>query len=263
MIRPRPLYNEECDSKELHVHATKEISFDHMGNLIEEPSLREKEFVFADRVEAGKKLAEKLKGYKGSGAIVLAIPSGGVPVGHKIKEFLSLDFDLMIARKIHLPWDSESGFGAITLDGTLSLNQALIRTLNMTEKVINDEIKKTLLTLQRRNDLFRKRRDFPLLKDRIVILVDDGLASGSTILACIEFVAKRRPAEVVVAVPTGSLRTVERILPMADNIFCLNIRKGYPYAVANAYKEWHDLTDDEVLRMIEAPCGKPIESSIV
>jgi predicted phosphoribosyltransferase len=98
--------------------------------------------------------------------------------------------------------------------------------------------------------LFRGGRDFPSLKDKTVILVDDGLASGYTMIAAIEFVKKRNPSKIVIAVPTGSYKTVRRVAPFVDFLYCLNIREHFPYAVAEAYRNWYDVSDEEVLRII-------------
>jgi predicted phosphoribosyltransferase len=221
-----------------------------MGRLFEDQDLKDKTAVFLDRYEAGKRLSQSMMEYQGTDALVLAIPSGGVPVGIEICESLSLDFDLMIVRKIQIPWNTEAGFGAVNLDGNVILNRDLVLSLHLTEEEVQAQIEKTVATLRKRERLFRKGRALPDLHDRITILVDDGLASGYTMLSALAFVRKRNPSKVIIAVPTGSYGTVQRLLPAVDRIYCLNVRSGYPYAVADAYREWYDLNDDEVLRMI-------------
>jgi putative phosphoribosyl transferase len=222
-----------------------------MAEIIEDKNLRNKSFVFEDRADAGKRLSQFLADYKGSDSIVLAIPSGGVPVGKEIKDALSLDLDLLIVRKIQIPYNPEAGFGAINLDGYIVFNDALLHQLDLPESVINLQIEKTKEILKKRNDLFRKGKGFPSLKNKIAILVDDGLASGYTIIAATEFLKKRNPFKIIVAVPTGSYGTVRKISPLVDYLYCLNIREGYPYAVAEAYRNWYDLSDEEVLRIIK------------
>jgi predicted phosphoribosyltransferase len=221
-----------------------------MSKIIEDTNLRNKVFVFEEREDAGRRLSEFLKDYKSSNSIVLAIPAGGVSVGNEIKDALSLSFDLLIVRKVQIPWNPEAGFGAINLDGYVIFNEELLSNLNLPEKVINLQIEKTKETLKKRNELFRKGREFPSLKDKTAILVDDGLASGYTMIAAIEYVKKRNPAKIVVAVPTGSHKTVKKISPFADILYCLNIREGFPFAVAEAYRNWYDVSDEEVMRII-------------
>lgn len=223
-----------------------------MGRLIEEISLRNKYHVFEDRAEAGLLLAEKLIKYWDSGGIVLGIPSGGVPVAREIAAALNLSMDLMIVRKLQIPYNPEAGFGAIAPDGEVILNEQLLCQLCLTGDEIGAQAELTKEVVRRRNQVFRNGRPFPYLKDRIVILVDDGLASGYTMLAAVRFVKKRAPASIIVAVPTASGRTVELILPDVDELICLNVRHGISFAVADAYRNWYDLSDEEVLSIISS-----------
>ena len=221
-----------------------------MAEIIEDKNLRNKTFVFQDREDAGRKLSEFLLAYKGTDSIVLAIPAGGVAVAKEIKDALSVSLDLLIVRKIQIPWNPEAGFGAINLDGYVVFNEDLLRHLSLPERVITSQVEKTRETLKKRNLLFRGGKDFPSLKDKTVILVDDGLASGYTMIAAVEYAKKRNPSRIVIAVPTGSHKTVKKISPFVDVICCLNIREDYPYAVAEAYRNWYDVSDEEVLRII-------------
>jgi len=221
-----------------------------MAEIVEDRNLRNKVFVFEDRVDAGRKLSESLSIYKATDAIVLAIPSGGVPVGKEIKDALSIDLDLLIVRKIQIPWNPEAGFGAVNLDGYVIFNEPLLHSLELPENIINAQVEKTKEILMKRDELFRKGRPFPSLKNKTAILVDDGLASGYTMIAAIDFIKKRNPSKTVVAVPTGSYTTISKISPLVDYLYCLNIREGFPYAVADAYRNWYDLSDEEVLKII-------------
>jgi len=222
-----------------------------MGQIIEDNNLRNKSFVFEDRADAGRRLSQFLSEYRDSDSIVLAIPSGGVPVGKEIKNALSLDLDLLIVRKVQIPWNPEAGFGAVNLDGYVIFNDALLNQLDLPEHVISLQIEKTKEILKKRNDLFRKRKSFPSLKNKTAILVDDGLASGYTMIAATEFVKKRNPFRIIIAVPTGSYNTVKKISSLVDHLYCLNIREGSPYAVAEAYRNWYDLSDEEVMRILK------------
>jgi len=222
-----------------------------MAGIIEDKDLRNKTFVFQDREDAGRKLSVFLSDYKDAKSIVLAIPAGGVAVAKEIKDALSLSLDLLIVRKIQIPWNPEAGFGAVNLDGYVIFNEDLLRHLGLTERVITSQLGKTREILKKRNLLFRGGKDFPSLKDKSVILVDDGLASGYTMLAAIEYAKKRNPSKIVIAVPTGSHKTVRKISPFADVLCCLNIREDYPYAVAEAYRNWYDVSDEEVLKIMK------------
>lgn len=218
--------------------------------LLENESLRNKAHVFRDRTDAGMRLSEQLIDYKGTDALLLAIPSGGVPVAYEIKQALNTDLDLIIVRKVQIPWNPEAGFGAVNLDGDIILNEELLQTLKLTDDMIETQIQKTRETIRKRDTLFRKGKEFPRLSERTVFLVDDGLASGYTIRAAIRFVQKRKPSKIVVAVPTGSSRTIEQVLHEVDTVVCLNVREGFPFAVADAYRNWHDLSDHDVLRIM-------------
>jgi len=222
-----------------------------MAEIIEDKNLRNKVFVFEDRADAGRRLSEFLHEYKDSNSIVLAIPAGGVAVGKEVKDALSLYLDLLVVRKIQIPWNPEAGFGAINLDGYIVFNEEILRHLYLPESVINSQIEKTKETLKKRNELFRKGRDFPFLENKTAILVDDGLASGYTMIAAIEYVKRHNPLKIVIAVPTGSYKTVRKIAPLIDVLYCLNIREGYPYAVAEAFRNWYDLSDEDVLSLLE------------
>lgn len=221
-----------------------------MATLIEDTTLRNKTYVFDNREEAGKLLSKYLARYKGPQSIILAIPSGGVPVAIEIRGVLSIDIDLIMVRKAQLPWTTEAGFGAVNLDGDVVLNEDLIRSVGLSEEVITEQVNKTRTIIEKRNLLFRKGKKEHALKDRTVIIVDDGLASGYTMRAAIKYVRKRNPCEIVIAVPTGAYRTVTSLLKEVDAIHCLNIREGYPFAVAEAYREWYDLGNEEVLSLI-------------
>jgi predicted phosphoribosyltransferase len=215
-------------------------------NLIEEPSYRDKIHIFEDRTDAGRQLAARLIKYKNTNTLVLGIASGGIPVALEIKKSLDLQMDLLLVRKIQIPWNTEAGFGAMDPDGGIILNKDQLKRLNLTRDEIELQQKKTRKTLKERNRLFRRDKPFPDIKDRVVIIADDGLASGYTMLAAMSFVKKRRPEKIIAAVPTGSRSTVELILRGVDELVCLNVRTGFPYAVADAYRNWHDLTEKEV-----------------
>jgi putative phosphoribosyl transferase len=221
-----------------------------MRNLVEDRNLRNKRYVFENRAAAGRKLSQMLLDFHQSDVFVLAIPSGGVPVAIEMRKEWPFQFDLLIVRKVQIPWDTEAGFGAVNLDGEVILNEELLRSLRLSQDVIEAQIERTKEVLKKRDQIFRRGRDFLPVKDRIVILVDDGLASGYSMIAAIQFVKKRDPSKIVVAVPTGSYGTLLKISPLADALFCPNVREGSRFAVAEAYSNWYDLGDKEVLGLL-------------
>lgn len=221
------------------------------SKIIDEPSLRNRMYVFEDRLHAGELLAKKLSEYKGTNAYVLGILAGGVPVGYMVAKRLDLAFDIAITRKIHIPWNKEAGFGAITWNGTTLLNQPLADTLRLSKEEIDQCIAEEMEAIKKRQRMFRSDSSFPDIKGKTVILIDDGLASGFTMLATIKSIKQREPKELIVATPTASLDAIERIKPYADKIICLNIRTGPIFAVADAYKLWYDLEDEEVMDILK------------
>jgi len=221
------------------------------ATIIEDPNLRNGSWVYQDREEAGAYLAGFLEEYRGKGAIVLAIPSGGVPVGLAVSSHLGLPFDLLIVRKIPIPGNPEAGFGALSLEGDMVLNPSLVRTLGLSAGEIEELARPVREELAKRNGLFRQGRPWPEIKGKEAILVDDGLASGYTMMAAARNVRKREPEKIVVAVPTASASTVKLISTEVEVIVCPNIRSGYSFAVADAYRRWRDLTEEEVMGMLE------------
>jgi predicted phosphoribosyltransferase len=208
--------------------------------------------MFKDRFEAGQALgafmAPEYQGLERS--IVLAIPAGGVPVGLELSRGLQLPLDCLIIRKIQIPGNTEAGFGAVASGGEPILNQELIRRLGLNQGEIDDQIEKTRQELAVRDRLFRGNRELPDLSGMTVILTDDGLASGFTMLAAIETVRQRGGQRVVVAVPTAPLSSVRRVEQAADEVVSLHIQQGGPFAVANAYQHWYDLSREEVVELL-------------
>jgi predicted phosphoribosyltransferase len=215
--------------------------------VIEDPLLRNKSHIFMDREHAGQLLVEKLENYITKDTVLLAIPAGGVPVGFVIAKTFQIPLNLIILRKIKIPWNPEAGFGSVAPDGTVFLNEPLVKRLGLTEDEIQKSAAETLNEIKRRQQEFGV--EFPNVKDKTVILVDDGLASGFTMIAAINFV-KSYSLKVIVAVPTAPLRTIQRIAPLVDKLVCLNIRESMVFAVADAYKKWCDLKDDEVKKYL-------------
>jgi putative phosphoribosyl transferase len=228
-----------------------------MARIIEEPAYRECTCIFRDRFEAGKLLAEKLRKYAGkANVILLAVPAGGIPVGYVVAHELGIPMEVAIVRKVQIPWNTEAGFGALTWDGETVLNKHLIRNLGLTEEIIEESISKTRGIIQERLRKFRRNRPLPNLRGKTVVLTDDGLASGFTMLAAVRSVKKMKAESIAVAVPTASIGAIELLSAEVDEIVCLNIRSGPAFAVADAYKNWYDLTDENVIEILEKSQSK-------
>ena len=222
------------------------------AKIIDKLVYRDRMSIFKDRFEAGKILADELRVYAGNrNVIVLAVPAGGVPVGYTLALELAVPLDVIVVRKVQIPWITEAGFGAVTWDGRVILNEDLVKELGLTEKEIQTSILETKRNIQERLRKFRGNKVMPNLKGKIVVLVDDGLASGFTMLAAARSVKNSAPEKVVVAVPTASLGAIELLAPEVDEIICLNLRSGLSFAVADAYKNWYDLTDEEVQKILK------------
>jgi len=221
-----------------------------MAKLIQNEQLRNRNRIFEDRKDGGQQLAVMLRDIVSLDAMVLAIPSGGIPVGLEIARKLLLDFDLLLVRKVQIPWNTESGFGAVNMDSDIIINEHLLSILNLSNDQVEHQVKKTMASIDERNRKFRHNKPFPDIADRPVIVVDDGLASGYTMRAAIAFLMKRNPGPITLAVPTGSADTVKMLLCKVDTLCCLNIREAYPYAVASAYRNWQDLDDGDVLALL-------------
>jgi putative phosphoribosyl transferase len=222
------------------------------GKLIEEPQLRNKTHVVADRSHAGMLLAAKLKSVTGADSIILAIPAGGVPVAAVIATQLRIPLEVAVIRKLHIPWNREAGFGALSWDGTVLFNEPLLKLLGLTREEIEQCIAEERAELERRMQLFRKGKPFPDLTRKQVIVVDDGLASGFTMLVALRSIKLQRPRELIVAVPTASLSALKLVSIEADRIICLNVREGRAFAVADAYNRWYDLRTEDVVAILEA-----------
>jgi predicted phosphoribosyltransferase len=192
-----------------------------------------------------------LKKYKGSDAMVLAIPAGGVPVGAAIAHELGLPLKVVPVSKVLFPWTTEGGFGAVAFDGTEWIDQAAVENFGLQTEQIEKAIAEARAKVERRNRRFSTRSELPQLGGKTAILVDDGIAAGSTMRTAITALRKRGAGRIVVAVPTAHDRSVHALSKLADEIVCPDIRGGLRFAVADAYEEWRDLSDDEIEAMLK------------
>lgn len=214
---------------------------------MDNPALRNRTYVFKDRIHAGALLADELQRHVARADLLLALPAGGVPVGYTAAERLKIPFDIAIVRKIQVPWNTEAGFGAVAWDGSAVLNEVLVSELGLSSGQVEECISRTKRIVSERVQKFRGDKPLPDLRDHVVIIVDDGLASGYSMAVAVDSVMRYRPQRVVVAVPTGSAQAVQLVSSKADLLVCLNIRAGPIFAVADAYEKWYDLSDEEVI----------------
>lgn len=219
-----------------------------MGNITDNPRLREQRFVFEDRHDAGRQLGALVQTLPAiRDPLILAIPAGGVPVGREVAAALRAPLSLAVVRKIRIPGTTESGFGAVSWDGQVLINEPLREALGLSDEDVDKAVSKTRENVRTRIARFAGGRPVPATEGKTVILTDDGLASGFTMLAAVQSIRRRNPACVVVAVPTASASSAELVSRYADLLVCLNIRSGRTFAVADAYRKWYDLDDREVL----------------
>jgi len=206
---------------------------------------------FANRREAGIELASRLAKYRGrDDAVVVALPRGGVPVAYEIAEALDAPLDVFVVRKLGMPGHPEFAIGAIASGGVRVLTEDVIRWYRIPDSVIDAIARQELAELERREREYRRGRPPIDLRDRVVILVDDGLATGSTMRAAVEAVRAHKPARVVVAVPVGAPATCEEFADITDEIVCARTPEPFS-AVGLWYRDFSQTTDEEVRALLE------------
>ena len=205
---------------------------------------------FRDRVEAGQLLAEHLTAYAGRDDVaVLALPRGGVPVAHEIARVLQVPFDVFVVRKLGVPGHEELAMGAIASGGARVINHDVVNALGIPMHLIDAVAQTEQVELDRRERLYRGTRSPVHLVNRTVILVDDGLATGSTMRAAVMAARQQEPARVVVAVPVGAAATCADLSREADDVVCLRTPEPF-VAVGLWYRDFTPTSDDEVRALL-------------
>jgi putative phosphoribosyl transferase len=207
--------------------------------------------IFENRFDAGRQLAEKLAEFAGKSVIVLGIPNGGVAVALPVALALEGDLDLVISRKIPLPLSPEGGFGSVTDDGTIILNEEVVRQAGLSQQQINYQVSQVRSDIRSRSLLYHADRPPLRVSGRTVIIVDDGLASGYTMRAAIESLRHRRIERIVAAVPVGPQQAVTELGKVADQVVTCTVGDQPVFYVADYYRYWHDITDAEVLHCLK------------
>jgi len=206
--------------------------------------------IFHDRADAGRALAKQLDGYAGrDDVVVLALPRGGVPVGYHVAEALGAPLDIFVVRKLGTPGHRELAMGAIASGGVRVLNDDVVRWLNIRPEQIESVAREEEQELIRREAAYKAGRPPVSLKDRVVILVDDGLATGSTMKAAVQAVKQHGPSRVIVAVPVGAPETCRDLREYADDVVCASMPERFS-AVGQWYERFDQTSDDEVRELL-------------
>jgi putative phosphoribosyl transferase len=215
---------------------------------------------YEDRRHAGLQLAERLAHLKGrTDLVVLALPRGGVPIAYEVARALSAPLDVFLVRKLGLPGYPEFAMGAIASGGVRVLNDDVVSRYRIPEAVIDEVARAEQAELERRQRAYRNGRTPVELKDRVVLLIDDGLATGSTMRAAVEAVRAHRPSRIIVAVPVGSPDTCREFADVADEIVCARAPDGFA-AVGQWYRDFSQTTDEEVRDLLHGASSTPVRA---
>jgi predicted phosphoribosyltransferase len=224
-----------------------------MTNVNEITDLHDVVHPFRNRAHAGRVLADMLEAYRDKAPTILGIPAGGVPVAAEIARIWHVSLCACTVSKMTPPWNSEVGYGAVAFDGTVMLNEQLVQGMHLTDETIEEGIAQTRDKVRHRAKLFHTSGCIQgLPHEGTGILVDDGLASGFTMQAAIKALRKTPLSRIVVAVPTAPQHTVDWIAEWVDTLYCANVRSGPYFAVAGAYQDWSDVSEEEALALIKA-----------
>lgn len=208
---------------------------------------------FRDRREAGQVLAQELASYRGTDhLLVLGLARGGVPVGWEVASFLHAPLDVFLVRKLGVPQWQELAMGALATGGGVVVNDSLVRSLGISDDQLQTAIARETEELQRRESAYRGGRGPVAVAGSTVILVDDGIATGASMLAAVRAVRAAGPAQVVVAVPVGPASVCRKVAQEADDVVCATMPLAFE-AVGQVFADFHQVTDDEVRELLATP----------
>lgn len=206
---------------------------------------------FSDRQQAGILLAKYLSDYLNlSNVIVLALPRGGVPVAYEIAQALCAPLDIVIVRKLGVPGAEELAMGAIASGDTVIFNNSVLSQLDITKASIDAVLHKEQKELVRRERKYRRNRALPVMKDKTIILVDDGIATGATMQAAIASLRKHKPASIIIAVPVAAPETCDEMAKLVDRVICPLQPQDF-YAVGLWYENFSQVSDKAVVKLLE------------
>lgn len=207
--------------------------------------------LFNDRVEAGKKLAKALEPFRGSDVVILGIPRGGVVVANEVAETLGAPLDVVVTRKIEAPGEPEYALGAVTQDGEVIMDRQAAESLGASPEYLDDQIRKKREEVKERMERLRSDKPYPSLEGKVVIIVDDGIATGSSVGAAVISVRKRKPKDVIVAVPVAPRDAIEVLREDGTKVVCLET-PGPFLAIGEFYSDFNQVEDMEVKRILDA-----------
>jgi len=231
-------------------------NFESVNNPTEASDSLQRPF-FRDRAEAGKALAERLKSHVGNDdLIVLALPRGGVPVGFEVARSLGADLDVFLVRKLGVPGHEELAMGAIAGGGIRVLNAPLIRELGLSEAIVDRVTELERREIVRRENLYRHRRPALPVRDRTAILVDDGLATGASMLAAAQALRVQEPKRIIVGVPIAARDTCESFRQVVDDVVCVMTPHPF-YGVGRWYEDFSQTSDQDVRKLLDRAAAKP------
>jgi putative phosphoribosyl transferase len=208
---------------------------------------------FRNRTDAGQQLAQALKTYANrADVLVLGLPRGGVPVAYEVAKALSAPLDICIVRKLGVPGHKELAMGAIASGGVRVLNYDVLGWLQIPSKTIDEVAERELRELQRRDRTYRGERPQPEIKDRTILLVDDGLATGSTMRAAIAVLKAQHPKEIIIAVPVAPTDVCQELRAEVEKVICLATPEPF-YAIGLWYENFAQTTDEEVCALLANP----------
>jgi predicted phosphoribosyltransferase len=205
---------------------------------------------FENREEAGKRLAKELLAYRGKATIVFAIPRGGVVTAYEIAKVLDAPLDIIIPRKIGAPGNQELAIGAVTEDGTTILNTRLVTMLGISDAYIESEKVKQIEEIKRRVKTYRGEHSPKDIEGKIVILVDDGIATGATVRAAIHSLRKGNPSFIIVAIPVGPPDTIQELKQEVDKLICLITYEPF-FAIGQFYTDFSQVPDRDVITLLK------------
>jgi predicted phosphoribosyltransferase len=206
---------------------------------------------FNNRIDAGKRLAERLSEYANrEDVLVLALPRGGVPVAFEVAKELNVKMDIFIVRKLGVPGNEELAMGAIASGNIRVLNEDVVRSFRITQKVIDEATANELRELERREHIYRRNRPVPKISGSTVILIDDGLATGATMRAAVAAVKTKNPAKLIIAVPVAAPDTCSAFGSEVDEVLCVATPEPF-YGVGAWYEDFSQTTDKEVCELLD------------
>jgi len=205
---------------------------------------------FENRIQAGRLLAEQMIGLRASNPVVLGIPRGGVVTAHELARMLEGDLDVVLSRKLGAPGQSELAMGSMAEDGTVFLNEDVVRSLGVSPREIEQEKSRQQAEMRRRSQLIRSVHPRVPLQGRVVVVTDVGVATGATMQAALWVARQENPKRLIAATPVASEEALNRLAADADEVICLHL-PAYFYAVGQWYRDFPQVEDVEVLRVLE------------